>query len=309
MANYTLSEAIPKFKELLENAGVDEVKLLDDKDISKKACNRILTGKFLESEIAVICFPIVLRNADAANKIPKQRYIDINSSAWSEILRYWKKACLENVRCLLLGIRHNDSEIGDYIFSVEGDLGLFSGRSIYITAEHLADIRNDFNINVYDIPERSGKLAIFKQDELKDYLASFENHLSSETVIKAFNDYIFNTEDDNISVVEATTATEGKRLYYYTSKYERKKSNRDAAIKAHGTTCFGCGFNFEDHYGERGKGFIEIHHIKPLHSLDQEVEVNAESDLIPLCSNCHRMVHRRKKEILTLEELKKIFKK
>jgi 5-methylcytosine-specific restriction protein A len=52
-----------------------------------------------------------------------------------------------------------------------------------------------------------------------------------------------------------------------------------------------------------GKGFIEVHHIKPLFSLDEEVNVNAETDLVPVCSNCHRIIHRKKNAILTVEEL------
>ncbi len=306
MANYTLTEAIPQFIKLLEEAGVREVSLLNDREVASKACNRILIGKYLDRDIAVICFPIVLRNADVKNKIPKQRYIDINSSAWNDIIKYWKKACLNNVSCFLLGIRHNDTEIGDYIFSVEGDLGLFSGKSVYIREEHLTDIRNNLEINVYDIPERSGKLAMFKREKLTEYMSSYENHLSSQTVISVIRDYVINSEEDNVSIVETNTATEGKRLFYYTSKYERKPSNRKAAIEAHGTTCFGCGFNFEEHYGERGAGYIEIHHINPLYSLDGEVEVDVEKDLIPLCSNCHRMVHRSKSNVLTLEDLKRI---
>lgn len=306
MANYTLTEVIPQFIKLLEKAGVSDISLLNDKEIAKKACNRILIGNYLDRDIAVICFPIVLRNEDVKNKIPKQRYIDINSSAWDNIVRFWKKACLNNVSCFLFGIRHNDTEIGDYIFSVEGDLGVFSGKSVYIREEHLLDIRNDLVINVYDIPERSGKLAIFKQEKLAEYMLSYENHLSSQTVISAIRDYIINPEQDNVSIVETTTATEGKKLFYYTSKYERKSSNRKAAIEAHGTTCFACGFNFGEQYGKRGDGYIEVHHVKPLYSLDGEVEVDVVKDLIPLCSNCHRMVHRSKNDVLTLEDLKRI---
>lgn len=306
MANYTLAEAIPQFRKLLEEIGVSELSLLNDKDIPKKACNRILIGKYQDSEIAIICFPIVLRNADVGNKIPRQRYIDINSSAWDGIVQFWKKACFNNVSCFLFGIRHNDEEIGNYIFSVEGDLGIFSGKSVYIKEEHLKDIKNDLDINVYDISERSGKLAIFRQEKLEEYILSYENHLSSKTVINAIRDYIINLEEDNVSIVETTPETEGKKLFYYTSKYERKPSNRKAAIEAHGTTCFGCGFNFGDHYGKRGEGYIEIHHVKPLYSLDGEVEVDVDKELIPLCSNCHRMVHRSKKDVLTLDDLKRI---
>lgn len=101
---------------------------------------------------------------------------------------------------------------------------------------------------------------------------------------------------------------EGRKKYYFTSRYERNALNRAEAIETHGLTCFGCGFNFEEVYGERGRGFIEIHHQIPLHSLDEQVEINPNKDLIPLCSNCHRIVHRDKNNVLTLNELKRIIR-
>lgn len=67
-----------------------------------------------------------------------------------------------------------------------------------------------------------------------------------------------------------------------------------------------CDFDFEEAYGELGKDFIEVHHMKPLYSLEEEIEINPEEDLVCLCSNCHRMIHRRRDKILTVEELKEI---
>ncbi|RBO96851.1 HNH endonuclease [Nocardia puris] len=54
--------------------------------------------------------------------------------------------------------------------------------------------------------------------------------------------------------------------------------------------CEVCGFDFEEVYGPRGAGFIECHHIVPL-SVSGETKTRL-SDLILLCSNCHRMIHR-----------------
>ncbi len=99
---------------------------------------------------------------------------------------------------------------------------------------------------------------------------------------------------------------EGRRKAYYTTKYERDSKNREAAIRIHGTKCMICGFDFEETYGELGKGYIEVHHVKPLSELEEEVVINPEKDLICVCSNCHRMLHRFKKYIISVEELKKI---
>lgn len=102
---------------------------------------------------------------------------------------------------------------------------------------------------------------------------------------------------------------EGRAIKYYTTKYERSRANRDAAIQIHGLTCMVCGFNFEEVYGDIGRDYIEVHHVKPLSSLDEEVEIDSQNDLVCLCSNCHRMIHRRCDSILSVSELKMLVKK
>ncbi|MBQ2056059.1 MAG: HNH endonuclease, partial [Bacteroidaceae bacterium] len=66
-------------------------------------------------------------------------------------------------------------------------------------------------------------------------------------------------------------------------------------------------FDFEENYGELGKEFIEVHHIIPLSQIRREYIINPEKDLIPLCSNCHSMIHRRGGEAIPIKEFKKIY--
>jgi 5-methylcytosine-specific restriction enzyme A len=98
--------------------------------------------------------------------------------------------------------------------------------------------------------------------------------------------------------------TDGAVKDYYGKRYERNPVNREKAIEIHGLNCVCCGFNFEEVYGERGKDFIEVHHIKPLSTSKGEVVINPVTDLVSICSNCHRMIHRRKDNVLTVEELR-----
>lgn len=72
-------------------------------------------------------------------------------------------------------------------------------------------------------------------------------------------------------------------------------------------TCVVCGFNFEKRYGERGKDFIEGHHNVPLSQLDDEGGETRIEDISLVCSNCHRMIH-RKLPWLTIEQMKEIVK-
>jgi putative restriction endonuclease len=101
-----------------------------------------------------------------------------------------------------------------------------------------------------------------------------------------------------------STEYDGGRKKIYTTVYERNRKLRDEAIRIHGYDCKACGFNYKKIYGERGEGYIHVHHIKPLSSLNERVKVNAEKDLVVVCANCHAMIHRRRDKVLTIAELK-----
>ena len=71
-----------------------------------------------------------------------------------------------------------------------------------------------------------------------------------------------------------------------------------------------CGFSFEKMYGDLGKDFIHVHHIVPLNTIGEKYEVNYKTDLIPVCPNCHAMLHRKVNgEYYSVEELKSIINK
>lgn len=77
------------------------------------------------------------------------------------------------------------------------------------------------------------------------------------------------------------------------NRYERDPKARDACIDHHGLRCAVCDLSFEERYGAPGKGFIHVHHMRPLHRLRASNPVNPKTDLIPVCPNCHAMLHRR----------------
>jgi len=106
--------------------------------------------------------------------------------------------------------------------------------------------------------------------------------------------------------------TEGVEHQYNLTKKERNPELRRRCIEYYKSLwggrihCICCGFDFGKAYGELGEGYIEIHHIEPHHTFEGEHEVDPKTKLIPLCSNCHSMIHRVKGqgECMTLEELK-----
>lgn len=99
---------------------------------------------------------------------------------------------------------------------------------------------------------------------------------------------------------------DGASTFYYGKRYERNPKNRAKAIQHHGLDCAVCEFNFEKEYGQRGTDFIEVHHVNQLSTLNEEVLINPVVDLVPVCANCHRMIHRKKDHVLTINELKEI---
>lgn len=66
--------------------------------------------------------------------------------------------------------------------------------------------------------------------------------------------------------------------------------------------CEVCKFDFSKVYGSLGEGYIEAHHTIPISSMMEDHESFPE-DLAMLCSNCHKMIHRRV-PWLTIDELK-----
>lgn len=99
---------------------------------------------------------------------------------------------------------------------------------------------------------------------------------------------------------------EGSPRKRFTTTYERSKALRDQAIAIHGTTCIACGFNFKNVYGEHGEGYIQVHHVNPVSEFDNPRKVDPATELVPLCANCHAIVHRRKDMTLSINLLKEI---
>lgn len=106
-------------------------------------------------------------------------------------------------------------------------------------------------------------------------------------------------------------APEGRLLTREHISRERNRKliekKREDVLKREGRlTCEACGFDFGVRYGERGEGFIECHHLKPVSSLMDGDKTNLR-DLALVCSNCHRVIHRRR-PWLSLDELKNLLR-
>ena len=114
----------------------------------------------------------------------------------------------------------------------------------------------------------------------------------------------FSADDLDAGLQEAE---EGRLLTAQHVRRERSRklieAKKKSVVAAGGTlTCEACLFDYEKVYGERGKGFIEVHHTKPVHSLLPGATTHVR-DLALVCANCHRMIHARS-QWMTMEQLR-----
>lgn len=101
--------------------------------------------------------------------------------------------------------------------------------------------------------------------------------------------------------------TEGLAYKVYVNKYERNYQARMTCLKHYGYNCQICGINFGLKYGDFANGYIHVHHTKPLSEIGKEYEVDPIKDLIPICPNCHSIIHLSSPPY-TIEEMKRIIK-
>ncbi len=105
-------------------------------------------------------------------------------------------------------------------------------------------------------------------------------------------------------VPTSTLLTEGATRFVSINVYERNSSARSACIAHYGGRCQVCDMDFEVRYGDIGRGFIHVHHLKQLSAIRAEYVVDPIRDLRPVCPNCHAMLHQSEPP-LTITEAKR----
>lgn len=224
---------------------------------------------------------------------------------------------------------------GDRIFLIrlgkepKGIMGSGYAKSSYYTAPHWDGIKEhktnyidiDFDILLnpdkgqlfgqknFDIIDSNKVQQWFPQQSgisiKKELLDSLENNWFN-FITK--NGYIKNAfiSDDVIS--DSTESfQEGKSKEILQTRYERNPQARKICLKHHGYSCKICSFNFENSFGETGSGYIHVHHINPIAEIGKEYIIDPIEDLIPVCPNCHAMIH-SKRPAYSIEEILKIRK-
>ena len=114
-------------------------------------------------------------------------------------------------------------------------------------------------------------------------------------------------EDDEALTEDNLADIEGSTSLSLSIRRERSLRNRLLCLSIHGDRCGICGFTTEDTYGSELASILEVHHIEPLSETEHPRAYDPKKDLIPLCPNCHRAIHKYK-PALTPEKLREMMK-
>lgn len=96
---------------------------------------------------------------------------------------------------------------------------------------------------------------------------------------------------ESFEETDQTGLPEGNRTKIIANKYERSGYNRVLCIREYGYKCWVCDMTFPDIYPGLGGDYIQVHHVVPVSQLGPNYVINPIEDLVPLCSNCHSMIH------------------
>lgn len=160
------------------------------------------------------------------------------------------------------------------------------------------------NINESLLIKEWNSIELINKSRFIDVLDFNEyNYENFKDILSAFWGVVLSFSNISNNNTKKQLLFEGKQKYKISKLYERSLINRQACILLKGTNCTVCGMSFEDKYGKIGRNFIEIHHLIPISTYKTQTKINPLTDLIPLCSNCHAIIH-KKQPPYSIEELK-----
>lgn len=114
----------------------------------------------------------------------------------------------------------------------------------------------------------------------------------------------------NLSVKKSKTSslTEGQQVERTVQTYTRNKKARERCLEHFGEKCQVCGTTAEKAYGRPVNGFIHVHHRKCLSESKAPDKVDPEKDLVPVCPNCHAVIHAHPAQVRTINEVREMRK-
>ena len=129
-----------------------------------------------------------------------------------------------------------------------------------------------------------------------------------ETLLASAIDRFEYQSADETEPEPGQTFPEGSVTRVMVNKYERDPAARKQCLATYGYSCTVCGMDFQAQYGDIGRDFIHVHHLKELSNVGPGYAVDPFEDLRPVCPNCHAMLHKRR-PAFTPDELRLILRR
>jgi len=139
-------------------------------------------------------------------------------------------------------------------------------------------------------------------------IGGFTPEVTQKELVKVGEDWYASDSEDKTRIPEEVPVkshyVEGASKEITVNAFERDRKGRAACLAHYGYKCNVCNFNFESVYGEIGQNYIHVHHRIPMSKIKKKYILHPVNDLVPVCPNCHAMIHRTE-PALEVEALKK----
>jgi hypothetical protein len=224
------------------------------------------------------------------SEVPERVKVKL-SSGWNGWRRQFELFCEEMI-------------VGDCVLVTEGETHLLGVGVVDGPCSFKKELSDEFFRHVCPVTWlQTYKRSIpFHVDNFSNTICRIDSSsrrwylMNRELQIKTINPRLVRRIKDTIRKYENETYSEGGLKEIQAEVSVRDPRLVRAARDKYGTKCKVCGFDFEKKYGELGQGFIEVHHRKPLSKLKRKTPIKIK-DVTVVCSNCHRMVHRKRPPI------------
>jgi 5-methylcytosine-specific restriction enzyme A len=137
-------------------------------------------------------------------------------------------------------------------------------------------------------------LGVFNSALMNDAVYKFKRYEDASLSYTGINKHDIEPPLYPDEIVDTSgTIFEGAKQQVTVNRYERSPKARTKCLAHHGHRCKVCDLDFAERYGDIGRGFIHVHHLIPLADIGEKYEIDPLNDLIPVCPNCHAMLHKR----------------
>lgn len=213
----------------------------------------------------------------------------------------------------------------DFEWSLKNDLRNALDELMSIGAVHKVEVQSkkdmqrieeEVVVKANEIPKVTDTTLPNKKDELSAFDRLFESIMASSAPvknenpkeeepssnIKALNEPYTKQEEEVIPKEEILTSLENSSEIVNKIDGDIQPSNeaedtdykeklKKACVDYYGAICDICGFDFGYTYGEAYEQYIDIHNQKNVQGEEILPQTHPIEDLIPICCNCHHVIH------------------